>query len=268
MVISGRRTLITGGTSGIGLATARALGLAGARVFISGRREANLSDALASLRAEGIRAEGIAADVTSDEQRAAMLAAAVDSMQGLDILVNNAGGVRAGRLELTEEKDIRAMVEVNLIAPILLTRAALPLLRASGDGLVVNVASGIALVGMPFYTTYAGVKAGISHFGEALRRELKGEGVHVLTVYPGATETPMMSSSRAGPAQGFVRESAADVAQAIVGGIEEGAYQVIRGGEARAQMIRMNREDPAALDEKFQGMKSVLDDAVKDHSTF
>ena len=101
--------------------------------------------------------------------------------------------MRAGRLEATSEAEIEAMVTVDLLAPILLTRAALPALRASGDAAVVNVTSGIALMGAPFYTTYAAVKAGLARFGEALRRELKGEGVHVLTIYPGATDTPMMS---------------------------------------------------------------------------
>src|SRR3546814_2742545 len=72
------------------------------------------------------------------------------------------------------------MIEVDLVAPILLARAALPALRASGDGLIVDITSGIALIGMPFYATYAAVKAGLARFGEALRRELKGEGVHVL----------------------------------------------------------------------------------------
>src|SRR3546814_4760258 len=91
------------------------------------------------------------------------------------------------------------MIDVNLVAPILLTRAALPALRQGGDAMVVNIASGIALVGAPFYATYAAAKAGVAGFGESLRRELKGEGVHVLTAFPGGTDTPMMKSNRAGP---------------------------------------------------------------------
>jgi len=129
------------------------------------------------------------------------------------------------------------MIEVDLVAPILLTRAALPALRASKDGLVVNVTSGIALVAAPFYATYAGVKGGLAKFGESLRRELKGEGVHVMTVYPGATDTPMMRSSRAGPELGFTREPAIAVAAAVIEGMEQDAFEVIRGGEARAKMI-------------------------------
>ena len=109
-------------------------------------------------------------------------------------------------------------------------------------------------------------KAGLANFGEALRRELKGEGIHVMTVYPGGTDTPMMKSNRAGPDLGFSREPASAVADAIVAGIEARAFEVIRGGETRAQMIALNRENPAAVDERFLGLKRALEEAVKDHS--
>ncbi|AOB32386.1 oxidoreductase [Bordetella sp. H567] len=266
MEVQGKRILITGGSSGIGLETARALAGKGAKVFIVGRRGKVVAQAVAALRGAGGQAEGTDADVTTPEGRTRALVGARTWLGGLDILINNAGGVRAGRLEDTPEADIRQMVEVNLLSPILLARAALPDLRAAGDGMIVNVASGIALVGVPFYTTYAAVKAGISHFGEALRRELKGEGVHVLTIYPAATDTPMMTSSHAGPDLGFVREPASAVAQAIVEGIETAAFQVIRGGETRLAMIAQNRSDPAALDARFLGLKPKLAEAVKDHS--
>ncbi|MGO3125914.1 MAG: SDR family NAD(P)-dependent oxidoreductase, partial [Advenella sp.] len=84
-------------------------------------------------------------------------------------------------------------------------------------------------------------------------------------VYPGATDTPMMTSSRAGPDLGFVREPASAVAQAIVQGIEANAMQVIRGGEVREAMIAQNRTDPLVLDDKFTSLKPKLAEAVKDH---
>jgi uncharacterized oxidoreductase len=87
-----------------------------------------------------------------------------------------------------------------------------------------------------------------------------------LTAYPGGTDTPMMKSNRAGPELGFSREPASDVADAIVEGIEVGAFEVIRGGETRAKMIAMNRDNPEAVDERFLGLKPALEDAVKDHS--
>ena len=266
MKLQGKRALITGGSSGIGFAIAEAMLAKGAEVAITGRRPDVLSDAAEQLR-QGVRRVGsVAADLSTQRGRETTLKLALQTLGGLDVLVNNAGGVRAGRLEDTTEAEIRTMIEVDLVATILLTRAALPALRASADGLVVNITSGIALVAAPFYATYAGVKAGLAKFGESLRRELKGESVHVMTVYPGATDTPMMRSSRAGPELGFTREPASAVAAAVIEGIEQDAFEVIRGGQARAKMIALNREDPAALDKRFLDLKPALAEAVGDHS--
>jgi uncharacterized oxidoreductase len=266
MNIQGKRVLITGGPSGIGFATAQAHVAKRAKVTISGRRPEAVAAADDGFKMKGAIVQGIVADVATAAGREATLIAAMETLGGLDILVNNAGGVRAGRLENTPEAELRAMIDVDLVAPIMLTRAALPALRASGDAMVVNVASGIALVGAPFYATYAAVKAGLARFGEALRRELKGEGIHVLTAYPGGTDTPMMKPNRAGPELGFSREPASAVAHAIVEGIEANVFEVIRGGEARAQMIVLNRDNPATVDERFLGLKHALEESVRDHS--
>src|ERR1700739_4038943 len=131
--------------------------------------------------------------------------------------------------------------------------------------MVVNVTSGIALIGAPFYASSATGKAGLAPVGEALRRELKGDGLHVVTVYPGGTDTPMMQTNRAGPELGFGREPASAVADATVEGIETDAFEVIRGGETRAQMIALNRDNPSAVDERMLAMKPALEAAVKDH---
>ncbi|WP_372398957.1 SDR family oxidoreductase [Azospirillum sp. HJ39] len=266
MILSGKRALITGGSSGIGFAAAQALGEKGVAIAITGRRPDRLTAAVEALQKAGASVTGIVADVATADGRKQTLDRALGALGGLDILVNNAGGVRAGRLEQIAEEDILAMIAVDLTAPILLTRAALPALRTTGEGMVVNISSGLGLVGAPFYAPYAGAKAGLARFGEALRRELKGEGVHVLTVYPGATDTPMMASNNAGPELGFTRESAGAVAAAIVAGIETDALEVIRGGEARAAMIALNRDDPLAIDARFLDLKVRLEAAVREHA--
>jgi NAD(P)-dependent dehydrogenase (short-subunit alcohol dehydrogenase family) len=131
MNIKGKRALVTGGSSGIGLEIARGLLRAGASVSIIGRRQEAVDQAVQQLDALGM-ISGTSADVTTAEGRARTLVLAMRSLGGIDILVNNAGGVRAGRLDALEEDEIRQMVEVNLTRPILLTRTALPVLRASG----------------------------------------------------------------------------------------------------------------------------------------
>jgi short-subunit dehydrogenase len=267
MDLNGKRVLITGGSSGIGFALAKAMLANGARVVITGRRADALAEAVDRLANPACDIGGVAADVGTSEGRIATIEGGLAKLGGLDILINNAGVVRAGRLEAVTESDIRTMVEVDLLAPILLTRAALPALRQGRNSLVVQVSSGIGLIGTPFYTTYSAVKAGLAHFGEALRRELLGEGIHVLTVYPVATDTEMMRSSNAGAELGWAREPVSEVADAIVAGIETEALEVIRGGEARAGMIGLNREDPRAVDQRYLANKPAVEEAVRDHSS-
>ena len=267
MDLRDRSVLLTGAGSGIGHSLARQLAAHAPRLTLVGRRAAPLEEVAETVREAGGQAHVVPADLTEPGAPSAVVAAAQEHFGGIDVLVNNAGNVRAGRLEALEESEVLAQVALNLTAPILLTRAALPALRASGNGLVVNVSSGIGLIGMPFYATYAATKAGIAHFGEALRRELHGEGVHVLNVFPGATSTPMMQSSKAGAEHGFDYESPDDVAAATLAGIADGSLTVVRGGEARAQMIALNRDDPAAVDAALAARKPDLERAVEAHSS-
>ncbi|MCA1711342.1 MAG: SDR family NAD(P)-dependent oxidoreductase [Actinobacteria bacterium] len=267
MDLHNRSILLTGAGSGIGRSLALQLASSAARLTLVGRRSEPLEEVAGLVRDAGAQAHVVPADLTEAGAAAAVVAAALGAFGGIDVLVNNAGNVRAGRLDAVEESEVLAQIALNLTAPILLTRAALPALKASGDGLVVNLSSGIALIGMPFYTTYAATKAGIAHFGEALRRELYGEGVHVLNVFPGATSTPMMSSSQATAEHGFEYESPDDVAAATVSGMADGSLMVVRGGESRAAMIALNRDNPLAVDQALAARKPALEQAVASHSS-
>jgi short-subunit dehydrogenase len=227
--LSGKVAIVTGAGGGIGRAAALSLAMRGVGLVLVGRTREKLAETARLVQAHaGGSAEIVDGDVTDVAVRGAAIEVARRRFGRLDILVNNAGNVRAGRLDKIDVSEIRAMIEVDLVAPILFAREALPVLREGGDAAIVNVSSAIALAGVPFYATYAAVKAGLARFGEALRRELLGEGVHVLTVYPGATETPMMATNRAGPDLGFAREAPEAVADALVAGLEDGDSEVIR----------------------------------------
>lgn len=267
MQLDQRSVVITGAGSGIGRALALAMAPRGVSLTLVGRREGPLADVAAVARTAGAQTRLVVTDLTAPGAPERVLQATLDAFGALHVLVNNAGNVRAGRLERTSEAEIRAQVELNVVAPILLARAAVPALRASGEGLIVNISSAIALVGMPFYTTYAATKAAVAHFGEALRREVSGEGISVLTVYPGATATPMMASSTAGPDEGFTYEPPEAVAEAVVAAIANDEREVIRGGEKRSTMIRNNRENPEAVDAQLLAMKDRLEAAVSAHSS-
>lgn len=267
MNLHGRSILLTGGGSGIGRSLALHLADQQVRLTLVGRRPGPLGDVAEQVRASGSEVHVIPTDLTLPGAPADVVAQTIERFGGIDVLINNAGNVRAGRLEQVSEQEVLAQLALNLTAPVLLTRAALPALRSSGDALVVIVSSAIGLVGLPFYATYAATKAGVAQFAEALRRELYGEGVSVLTVYPGATSTPMMESSDAGADLGFDYESPDEVAAAVLAGIADGQISVVRGGPNRTAMITANRQDPIALDRTLADRKPALEQAVAAHSS-
>ena len=124
----------------------------------------------------------------------------VASWSVVDLLVNNAGDVQTGRLELVSDGDV-TMINLNLTVPIMLTKTLRTGLQLGGKGrgcILLNIASSIALVGLPFYAVCAATKSDIAQFGKSLRRKLSETGVHVATVYPGATDTAMMPFQNAG----------------------------------------------------------------------
>lgn len=265
MKITDRRVLVTGAGSGIGRELALRFGSSGGALALVGRRAGALEDTAAQIRGRGGTAHVIAADLADRSVPDGVVAAAVEHLGGLDVLINNAGNVRAGELESLAQPDIEAMVDVDLLAPILLTRAALPHLRAAGDALVLGVASGIALVALPYYSVYAAVKAGLAHFDESLRRELLETGVRVVTAFPGATATPMMDSSTAGEDLGFGRRPVADVADDIIAGIEADLLEINTALESRRALQELNRTDIAAVDAALRPRLAALRAAVSDH---
>jgi short-subunit dehydrogenase len=257
--------IITGAGSGIGRDISITLAKEGAQLTLVGRRKTELDDTARLVETEGGQASTFAANIADYAQHVGIVDAARSAFGRIDGLINNAGNVRAGHLESISSADILAMVDVNLVAPILLTRAVLGELKRGPHGFIVNVSSGVALLTPPFYSVYAAVKSGIAAFGDSLRRELLDDNISVLNVFPGATDTPMMRTNLAGADLGFTRESSADVAAAIVDALKDGKREVIRGGEPRLALIATNRAQPEVVDERFRGMKTALEAAVSEH---
>jgi short-subunit dehydrogenase len=184
MDIHGKTCLLTGATGGIGAAAARALAGAGAHLILVSRSADKLERLAAGLPGEGHRT--VAADLASREGREAVLNACPD---GIDVLINNAGLNHFGLLADQAEEQLRQMMEVNALAPMLLTQALLPQLRH--DGVIVNVGSGFGSIGFAGYCGYSASKFALRGFTEALRRELADSGVKVLYLAPRATATDM-----------------------------------------------------------------------------
>lgn len=265
--LADRRGIITGAGQGIGRALALEFGRRGGHLLLVGRHPDTLEETARLVASVGGTTEIVVADLTRPGE-VERVADAVGSWGLVDLLVNNAGNVRAGRLESTSDADVRSMIDLNLTAPILLTKTLLPALRRSAErrgSILLNISSGIALVGMPFYAVYSATKAGLSQFGESLRRELIGTGVHVATVYPGATDTAMMTSQNAGAELGWGRRPLDDVITDLIAALEAGEHEINTAPEGRRAMQRLNITDPMAVDAALAPDLDALELAVRDH---
>ena len=184
----GEWALVTGASVGIGAEFARALAREGLSCVLTARRE----DALRALASELEQAHGVATRVVAaDLADAAGADAVVDAVSDLEIaiLVNNAGVGYAGRFDKQDTERLRAMVQLNCVAPVVLTSRLLPALRERGRGAIIVVGSIAGRQTLPLHGVYSATKAFDLLFGEALSIELRGQGIDVLVVEPGPTAT-------------------------------------------------------------------------------
>jgi hypothetical protein len=186
--------LVTGASAGIGVEFARALAKDGVSVVLAARREEPLRALAAELeKAHGVAARVVACDLATPEGVRQCLA----GVDGLDlaILVNNAGVGYAGRFDKQTPERLAAMVQLNCAAPVALTAALLPKLRARGRGAVIFTGSVAGCQPLPLHALYAATKSFDNLLGEALWAELRGSGVDVLVLEPGVTETEFQQAA-------------------------------------------------------------------------
>jgi NAD(P)-dependent dehydrogenase (short-subunit alcohol dehydrogenase family) len=188
---TGRHALVTGGGSGIGLATARAL--AGARwsVTIAGRNVERLRTAAATL--DGAAVQGL--DVTDPTSVDGAIRAATEKNGPIHLLVNNAGGVTSASFEKTSPKTWRRTLDLNLMGSVHCARAVLPEMKAAGWGRIVNVASTAGLIGYRYVSAYVAAKHAVVGLTKALALELAKTGITVNAVCPGFTDTDIVASA-------------------------------------------------------------------------
>ncbi|HEX2979635.1 MAG TPA: SDR family oxidoreductase [Anaerolineaceae bacterium] len=236
--------LITGGSSGIGLAIAEKLASQGAHVWILGRSPDRLASAMARLEAKRYSANqtlcSLAADV-SDLQQVNHAVAEVEARSGtLDLLVNSAGIAYPGYFETLDPKVFRDTIEINYLGTVYATKAVIPGMMRRGSGHIVNISSMAGLIGVYGYTAYGGSKYAVRGFSDVLRAEMKPYGVRVSIAFPPDTDTPQLAfenqikppETRAIAGSASIMQPEV-VAEAILKGVRRNQYMIIPNLEGK-----------------------------------
>jgi NAD(P)-dependent dehydrogenase (short-subunit alcohol dehydrogenase family) len=213
-----RAALITGASSGIGLAIARVLGEEGYALTVSARRPDKLEAATAGLREEGIEVQCVAANMTEEEDIVGVFAKHREAYGRLDVLVNNAGVGIGAPMEEIQSKHLDMQLAVNLRALIIGTREGLPLLKEAGaehrKALIINTASIAGKGGQAWLSIYAATKAAVINFTQSTHREAGSAGIQCTALAPGFVDTPMTEFAKGQvPAEAMIQPS--DLGEAV-----------------------------------------------------
>ena len=266
MKIHGARILLTGASRGIGRELARRFAGRGARLVLVGRDSSAVAAVCNEIFALGGRADSIAFDLAAATGHAAVVERARVILGGIDLLVNNAGVSSFEALERQSAETIARIAATNLVAPMLLARAALPHLAAGAR--IVNVGSMFGSIGFPHCAAYSATKFGLRGFSEALRREVAARGIGVTYVAPRAARTEANSAAlyRFAARTGMAMDAPADVAEGIIDAIERGQAERFFGGPepffARLNALLPRLVDRALGKQARIGREVLLDDGV------
>jgi short-subunit dehydrogenase len=228
--IAGSRILITGASQGIGKALAELAARRGGKVLAAARSLELLGELQQQVRKDGGTLEIVQADVTSAEDRQRMVAAAQQHFGGLDILVNNAGIGATGHFAEADGERMRKIFEVNFFGLTETTRVFLPLLKEGKQPAIVNISSVAGRRGIPSRSDYSASKFAVEGFSEALRPELAKDGIDVIVICPGLTQTNFsknMIEQKARVQFDHLRGmTSEEVAESTIQAIERGSRQI------------------------------------------
>jgi NAD(P)-dependent dehydrogenase (short-subunit alcohol dehydrogenase family) len=251
MNLAGKTAVVTGAASGIGRAIAVSFSRRGCHLALADVNAAGLAETAALASVAGASAAGLRISThrldVADRQAIADFPAAITAVHpGVDILVNNAGVALGGSFEQTEEADFEWLFDINFWGVVRMTRAFLPLLKASAEARLVNLSSLFGLIAPPGQAAYSASKFAVRGFSEALRHELAGTRVGVTTVHPGGIATAIAKSARMSPAispaeqakslkrfQHLLKMPPDRAAEIITQGIERGRPRIIVGSDAK-----------------------------------
>lgn len=221
--LNGKTALVTGGTSGIGLATAQRLAAEGAHVFITGRRQALVDQAVATI---GEGATGVPGDITDAADLDRLATAISQRGSGLDVVFTNAGGGEFATLEEETPEHLADTFNRNVGGTVFTVQKMLPLLNEGAS--IVLAGSTAASAGVPAFGAYAASKAAIRSLGRTWAAELVGRGIRVNTVVPGPVETPGLAGlAPSGQEQALLDGEAATVPMGRIGRPDEIASAVL-----------------------------------------
>ncbi len=199
MVFKNKTVIITGGSAGVGAATARSFAAAGANLMLVARGKKQLEEIAEELR-DQTRVEIMAMDVADQEACASLFKKARFEFDGVHILINNAGHHVRGRVDSIEADELGKMIDINLRAPVILSRLALPYIRESGGGAIINVGSLAGRTPVSGAATYSASKAGLRAFTYALADEIRDEPIKLAVVSPGPVDTGFIMADLEGVA--------------------------------------------------------------------
>ncbi len=215
--MEGRAALITGGSSGIGLAIARALGEDGYGLTVSARRPEKLEETVAGLAREGLDVHTVPANMMREEDVTVLAEAHRERFGRLDVLVNNAGLGIGGSIEEHETKRLDMQLGVNLRGVYLMTRETIPMLKQAGaehgKALIVNMSSIAGKFGQGWLAAYSATKAAVIGLSQAAHAELSGDGIQVTALCPGFVATAMTDWVEHVPKEEMIQPE--DIAEAI-----------------------------------------------------
>jgi len=189
--LAGKVAIVTGASSGIGEATAKALAGEGAKVVLAARRIERLREVEKKIADAGGEALAVEADVSGEEGVHRVLAAAQARFGRVDILINNAGVMLNSPLQSVATDDLRRMVDLNVMGLVYLSQAVLPLMKKQGSGHIVNISSVAARLSNPGSAVYAATKAAVNAFSESLRKEVLRDHIRVTVISPGVVATEL-----------------------------------------------------------------------------